>query len=61
MSAPEAAAVVAPVPEVKPVEATPAPAVEEAPKVEEAPAPVPVRLCFLSLPLLYPLPFQQGC
>jgi len=49
MSAPEAAAVVAPVEEVKPVEATPAPAVEvEAPKVEEAPAPVPVRLYFLS-------------
>ena len=47
MSTTEAAAAVAPVEEVKPVEATPAPAVEpEALKVEEAPAPVPVRVPF---------------
>jgi hypothetical protein len=48
MSAPEAAAAPAvPVEEVKPVEATPAAAVEtEAPKVEETPAPVTVRFFY---------------
>ena len=50
MSAPEAAVAVAPVEEVKPVEATPTPAVEaEAPKVEEVPAPVRLSFSF-SLP-----------
>lgn len=63
MSAPEAAVAVAPVEEVKPVEATPTPAVEvEASKVEEAPAPVPVRLCLFPPSIFLTFVFlQQGC